>query len=159
MRVGADDQLAGQNQAVFRQHGVADAALPHLEVPLDAHVVRELAGQAAEGGARGVLRRLEVVLRDGDAVWIPDLIRAHLLAHDPARGRDRQVVAHREIDFGQDEVTGDHALAPGAPSQDLLRHRHRHIWLILQPFNDRITGLGRGQIPSDVACAFTRSDG
>ena len=126
VRVGADDELAGQHEAVLRQHRVADSALADLEVPLDAHVVRELAREPAEGGAGRVLGGLEVILGHRDALGVPDLLRPHLLAHDPARGRDRQVVAHREIDLGQDEVARADALAPRPAGQDLLGHRHAH---------------------------------
>src|SRR2546425_1062159 len=111
VRVGADDQLTRQHKPVLRQHRVADAALSHLEVPLDAHLVRELAGEAAEGRPRRVFCGLEVVLCDRDALGIPDLLRAHLLAHDLAGGRGSQVVALREVDLREDSIPPAHAVA------------------------------------------------
>ncbi len=127
VRVGADHQLARQHQAVLRQHGVADAPLPHLEVPLDSHVARELPREAAEGRARGVLGGLEVVLCDGDALRVPDLLSAHLLAHDLSGRRNREVVAHREVDLREHQVAGHDALPSRAAGQDLLRHGHAHL--------------------------------
>jgi hypothetical protein len=98
-----------------------------LEVPLDAHLVRELAGQPAQGGAGRVFRGLEVVLGHSHAVGVPDLLGPHLLAHDLAGGRDGQIVAHGEVDLGQDQVAWAHAFAAAGAGQDFLRHRHAHL--------------------------------
>ena len=84
MRVGADDELTRQHEAVLGQDRMADASLPDLEVPLDPHVAGELAREPAERRARGILGGLEVVLGDRYSLGVPDLLRAHLLAHDPA---------------------------------------------------------------------------
>ena len=131
VRVGADDELARQDEAVFRQHGVADAALSHLEVPLDSHLVGELAREATKGGARCVFRGLEVVLRHRHTFRVPDPFGAHLLAHDLSGRRDGEVVPHRKVDLGENQVSGTDTVAPGSTSQDLLGHRHAHRALAL----------------------------
>jgi len=45
-----------------------------LEVPLDPHLVRELAGEPAERGAGRVLGRLEMVLGHSHAIGVPNLL-------------------------------------------------------------------------------------
>jgi hypothetical protein len=124
--VGSHHQLARQHQPSLRQHRVADAALAHLEVPLDAHVARELARQPPERGAGRVLRGLEVVLDHSHPIRVPHPLRAHLLAHDLARGRDGEVVAHREIDLRQHDLARPHRVAAAGAGEDLLRHGHAH---------------------------------
>src|SRR2546430_1863090 len=95
------------------QDRVADAALPHLEVPLDSHLLRELTGEPAEGCARRILRRLKVVLRYRNALGVPDLLGPHLLAHDLSGRGDGEVVAHGKVDPGQHEVAWLDAFAAG----------------------------------------------
>src|SRR5258708_12310085 len=114
---------------------MADATLAHLEVPLDPHVAGELPGEPAERCAGGVLGGLEVILRDRHTLGIPDLLGPHLLAHDLARGRDGEAVAHREADLGQDEAPTPHALAPDSASQHLLVHLTPHSYFILPPLS------------------------
>jgi len=116
----------GSTKAALGEDGVADAALAHLEVPLDAHVARELARHATEAALAASLAGWKwsctTAMRLGSHTrWAPIWSRMIL----PAGGMVR-VVAHREVDPGQDQVTRHDRVPPAGAGEDLLGHGHTH---------------------------------
>ncbi len=130
VRIAAENELPGKNEAAFSQHLVADPGV--TEKVVDTEALGKITCQHVP--ARHLLRRRRkvVVQNHNHAFRIEDTVDADLQQLE--RTQHESFVAHDPIDRCRDVVARSNAVLPGSARQDLLRHRHAHA---LIPFPDR----------------------
>ena len=124
--VRADNSLAGGHQALFRQQGVLDAHLPHVEVVVDVKPPGEGAALLALGGGLDVLVGCEVVHYQGDFALVEHLVKARRLKLVDRHGGG-DVVAQHQVQLRLNELPRPDGRKPRVLGQDFLRHGHSHL--------------------------------
>ena len=125
MGVGADDHLAGGDQALFRQERVLHAHLPHVEEVRDGKALGKFPGLGAQLRRLDILAGGGVVQNNGDLIPVEYLGQAGLLKlRDGHRGGD--IVSEDQVQLPLDELSRLHGVQPGAAGQNFLRHGHSH---------------------------------
>ena len=116
VRVGVDQDLAGQRVALGRDEHVGDAVLADREVVLDAELLDELAH--ALGVVRGLHRRRrhDVVVEQDQLVGVRDLQHVG----------PRVVELHGDVDVDHHDVARHDVLLAGVVGEDLLDRVHTH---------------------------------
>ena len=105
VRVGADDDVAGNDEALLGEQGVFDAHVFFVEEVLHLVLLGEVAADARLVGGRDVLGGDEVIEDDGEAVGVGELRRAGVFERfDGDGGGD--VVADDHVDGHPDDLTG-----------------------------------------------------
>jgi hypothetical protein len=122
MRVGADYQLAAADKAPFREQGMLDAHLAHVEEIC----YLMLAGKSPDLPA--LLGRLDV-LAGGEVVITRAILFLSKTLSKPCLSnsrwqRRRYIVAEHHVGFRHDQLAGPDFGLPAMGGDDFLRHCH-----------------------------------
>ncbi len=121
--VGADDQVAGTDDALFGQQRVLDAHAADLPVVLDPLGAGEVAHPLGLPGALDVLVGGVVVGHEAHPRAVEHLGRAQVL-EDPDGDGCGDVVGEGDVEVALHELPGAHLGQAGVGGQNLLRHGH-----------------------------------
>jgi len=125
VRVGADDEVAGGDQAHVGEDHVLDPGSAGLEEVRDAVLARELAHLLHLTGRLDVLVGREVVGHEDDARRVGHLVEPGVLELGDGQRRG-DVVGQRQVDPRLDDLAGPHRLEPRRAGDDLLGDRLTH---------------------------------
>ncbi len=120
VRIAADDELAGSDQALFGKHDVLDAAAADVEEVLDVLLGRKIFHQLRQLGRLRVLRRNEVIGDERDLPRIEDALRALHAAHHADGDGGGELVRENEVDLSIDDLARLDARQVRVACEDLL---------------------------------------
>ena len=130
MRVSSDNYVAGDHKAFLRQQRMLNAHRAYIIKMSYFLLVAEITASLALRSRLDILVRGEVVHNHCDLVFVKDAVNAHLVKLlDCNRGG--HIVAQNAIEIDEDELAGFYLVKTCMSSEDLLRHSHSHLIILL----------------------------
>jgi len=123
--VCADDEVARDDEPLFRQQGMFDPGLAHVIEMRQAMLLREIAHDLDLHRRRNVLVGREMIHDEDNAFRIEEFRGAAALKF-PDRDRRGNVVSQRHVDLGHDELSRLHRRQVRVLRQDFFRYGHGH---------------------------------